>query len=434
MKYWKKFFTKRMNEWDEGKKISAVLKITGAILCIILGILGWSWILAQIVLYVMENHDWIIFTIIVGIIFICALKVWFPLEIHNAPPMPEKPLNSSQITQALITNYGLLCTALMDVLPKLQPILKIHIPNYDSELHSEKKFIRLGTIVLYEYIIYKTDNVSTEFFKAALSQEIEMNLNLGKIIGMSTFSNLRTLVYGIFKRPKKRKLISYSISEIVNDIEFSRNAFKRVIKEDYQEVFMEDEERLIHRYLTSNPDILNLGILLLFGTGPRVGELVTIMPQQDIEGNVIHVRRTETRYKDKHGKNIFDVKEMPKTDAGIRDVIVPKDYLWVLQKIEQLNPSGEYLLMKNGTRVRTYTIRKRLSKVCELTKVYKKSPHKIRKTYGTILLDNDVDTTLIISQMGHTNILCTEKHYPRNRKDIDKKALVLDSIPDFMAK
>ena len=186
MKYWKKFFTKRMNEWDEGKKISAVLKITGAILCIILGILGWSWILAQIVLYVMENRDWIIFTIIVGIIFICALKVWFPLEIHNAPPMPEKPLNSSQITQALITNYGLLCTALMDVLPKLQPILKIHIPNYDSELHSEKKFIRLGTIVLYEYIIYKTDNVSTEFFKAALSQEIEMNLNLGKIIGMSS--------------------------------------------------------------------------------------------------------------------------------------------------------------------------------------------------------------------------------------------------------
>ena len=23
MKYWKKFFTKRMNEWNEGKKISA---------------------------------------------------------------------------------------------------------------------------------------------------------------------------------------------------------------------------------------------------------------------------------------------------------------------------------------------------------------------------------------------------------------------------
>ena len=249
-----------------------------------------------------------------------------------------------------------------------------------------------------------------------------------------SFSNLRTLIYGIFKRAKKKRLITYSITEVVKDIEISRNAFKRVIKEDYQEVFMEDEEPLIHRYLAANPDILNLGILLMFGTGLRVGELVTIMAQQDIDGNVIHVRRTETRYKDEHGKNIFAVKEMPKTDAGIRDVIIPKDYMWVLRKIRLLNPFGEYLMMKDGARVKTYTIRKRLSRVCELTKVYKKSPHKIRKTYGTILLDNDVDTTLIISQMGHTNILCTEKHYHRNRKDIEKKTLVLDSIPEFMAK
>ena len=56
------------------------------------------------------------------------------------------------------------------------------------------------------------------------------------------FSNLRTLVYGIFKRAKKKKYISFSITEVVSDMEIGKNAFKKVIKEDYEEVFMDDEK------------------------------------------------------------------------------------------------------------------------------------------------------------------------------------------------
>ena len=46
-------------------------------------------------------------------------------------------------------------------------------------------------------------------------------------------------------------------------------------------------------------------------------------------------------------------------------------------------------------------------------------------------MDNEVDSTLVISQMGHTNILCTEKHYHRNRKDIERKTSVIDGISEF---
>lgn len=247
------------------------------------------------------------------------------------------------------------------------------------------------------------------------------------------YSNLRTLIYGIFKRAKKRNLITYSITEVVKDIEISRNTFKHVIKEDYQEVFMEDEEVEIKEYLNQNPDIYNLAILLLFATGLRIGELVAIK-NTDIEDNVIHIRRTETRYNDENGKAVFEVKDMPKTTAGIRDVIIPKGYMWVVKKIRILNPFGEYFLMKNGERVRTYAIRRRMQYICKKLNIYSRSPHKIRKTYGSILLDNDVDSTLIINQMGHTDILCTEKHYHRNRKDKERKAYILDHIPEFVAK
>lgn len=158
-----------------------------------------------------------------------------------------------------------------------------------------------------------------------------------------SFGNLRVLVYGIFKRAKKKKLVSFSITEVVNDLEISRNAFTKVKKDECCEVFMQDELPLVLDYLKNNLDIVNLGLLLMFVTGVRVGELVAIK-SCDVDGNVIHICRTESHYKDAEtGKDVYVVKDTPKTVAGIRNVIVPADYLWILRKIQQLNPSGEFL-------------------------------------------------------------------------------------------
>lgn len=35
------------------------------------------------------------------------------------------------------------------------------------------------------------------------------------------------------------------------------------------------------------------------------------------------IRKTETIYKGEKGKNIYGVKEFPKTDAGVRNVVIP---------------------------------------------------------------------------------------------------------------
>lgn len=248
-----------------------------------------------------------------------------------------------------------------------------------------------------------------------------------------SFGNLRILVYGIFKRAKKKKLISFSITEVVNDLEISRNAFTKVKKDECSEVFMQDELPVVLDYLKDNLDIVNLGLLLMFVTGVRVGELVAIKPE-DVEGNVIHICRTESHYKDKEtGKDVYAIKDTPKTAAGIRNVIVPTDYIWILHKIKQMNPSGEFLFMRDGSRIRAYTVRLRLHRVCKETEVHDKSTHKARKTYASILLSAGVDTSTVISLMGHTDISCTEQYYHRNRKDIAAKTVLLNSIPEFQS-
>lgn len=246
------------------------------------------------------------------------------------------------------------------------------------------------------------------------------------------FSNLKTVTRGLLKRAKKRKLINFNVEELFQEMDTSDTDFRKVIKEDYEEVFDEDEMPKIMKYLAENIDMPNIAILLMFVTGIRIGEVVTLK-HSDFDGCTFKIRRTETRFK-RDGINVYEVKDFPKSQAGVRTAIIPREYSWLAKKIQLLNPFEEYIFVKNGKRVSTNSIRMRLQRVCDKLGIYRKSPHKIRKTYGSILLDNHIDNQLIIGQMGHTNILCTENHYHRNRKSIERKKEIISAIPEFMAK
>ncbi len=249
-------------------------------------------------------------------------------------------------------------------------------------------------------------------------------------LSAKAFSNLKTITRGLLKRAKKRKLIAFNVEEIFQELDTSESDFKKNIKEDYEEVFNEKEMSIIMEYLKQDKDMMNIGILLMFVTGIRIGEVVALK-HEDFDGNVFRIRRTATRYLDENGKYVYDVKEFPKTQAGVRTVVIPKDYEWLSKSIRLLNPFNEYVFVKNGKIVTTQAMRMKLSRVCKKLGIYHKSPHKIRKTYGTILLDHNIDNRLIMEQMGHTDIACTENHYHRNRRSLDAKSQIISSIPEF---
>lgn len=265
--------------------------------------------------------------------------------------------------------------------------------------------------------IKKIDEMDIEDF---LKDTIH-DLNLSQ----KAYSNMRTIVYGIFRYAKKRGLIEYSIKQTIGDIQFSKNEFSKIVHEDNEQVFMESEEKKIVKYLEENQDVLNLGLLLIFKSGLRIGELVSL-EKEDINGNCISVRKTETIYKDNEGIH-YEIKDFPKTEAGIRDVIIPDNYLWILKRIRMKCPFGQYLFEENGERIRSYVFRTRLYTVCKRLGIVVKSPHKIRKTYGSILYDSsEISEAFIMSQMGHTDISCLKKHYYYNRMENDEKANMLN--------
>ena len=246
------------------------------------------------------------------------------------------------------------------------------------------------------------------------------------------FANLKSITKGFLKRAKKLKLIKWNVTATLEDLDVSDREFASDYKEDYEEIFNEYEQEAIERQIMENQDVINLGILLIFATGIRVGELTTLKHYDFVADDAFHVRRTESIIEEDGVKHLY-VKDRPKTLAGNRTVVIPSKYVWVAQKLIHENPFSEYLLVQDGRRVTSQRIRRRLKKLCDNAGVYPKSPHKIRKTYGTVLLDNKVDQRFILDQMGHISISTTEDHYHRNRKTINRKQEILDNLPEFMA-
>lgn len=60
-----------------------------------------------------------------------------------------------------------------------------------------------------------------------------------------------------------------------------------------------------------------------------------------------------------------------------------------------------------------------------------KPPHKIRKTYGTILLDGQVRVSTILEAMGHANIGCAKGHYYFDRRGMEDKRKELSKVSEL---
>lgn len=250
-------------------------------------------------------------------------------------------------------------------------------------------------------------------------------------LSSKAFASLKSVVRGMLKWAKRQGMITYSPELMLTELDLSDTVFSKKIKEDYEEVFDEDETQKMLSYLIGNRDIRNDGVILLFVSGVRVGELVGIKPQDiDLNSNTVKIRRTETRFKEGND-TIFAIKEYPKTKAGIREIVIPTSYSWLLKELSDKSKGHEFVFEEDGKRLTTLLIRKRIYSICKKVGVYKKSPHKIRATYDTILLDNGVDKRTVKDQMGHSDISVSEKSYHRNRKSIKNKAVIIDAIADF---
>ena len=138
-----------------------------------------------------------------------------------------------------------------------------------------------------------------------------------------------------------------------------------------------------------------------------------------------------------------DIYEGTKTDAGVRIVSIPEcNVSWVEEVIEAAHQysdtwlfpqePGKWKKRYTGQRIRTSQLRQHLRDICENElHIEYKSPHKLRKTYASILAANNVPDTMRIAQMGHTDIKTTKQFYEFDRETNAEKAQKLGEIEEL---
>lgn len=266
-----------------------------------------------------------------------------------------------------------------------------------------------------------TDSVLEKFIKRTIQE---------KELTAKSYSMLRLLIIGVFKFAKREGYTNYSITTFFKDLSLPSNIFKKRIRDTSMEIFNDNESKLLMDYFVDNPTLVNLGLAFNFYCGLRVGELSTLKKSDNNTRNILRVHRTEIVYNDSATKKrVTVVKEYPKTDSGVREIIIPDSAQEILDRIIEQNPSGEYLFMKNGKRITTRMFNYYLKKACKQVGIPSRSTHKIRKTYGSKLLQNDVDSAIVTKQMGHKDISTTQNYYHYDiTTDSKRKHIISNAI------
>lgn len=251
-----------------------------------------------------------------------------------------------------------------------------------------------------------TEDILEKFIKTTISE---------KQLSSKAYSGLRTLLIGIFKYAKKHKYSEISVYTFFGDLNLSKKIFTKKVKCIEKEVFTEEELRKVIGYINSKQcKIRELGVLLAIYTGMRPGELSTLKVSDiNLKNRTIHIQRSQIKYKDESGKCIIDVREYPKSDAGDRYLLLSDKALDTTKRILRLNPFGNFLFQDEHSkkRITENGFNHKLCRICEAVNIPVRTMHKLRKTYGTTLIDHGVSDSIITEQMGHADIKTTRQYY-----------------------
>lgn len=187
---------------------------------------------------------------------------------------------------------------------------------------------------------------------------------------------------------------------------------KRLLKAAYQS---SEQEQTPHQHYVTLRDIAVLE--LLFATGLRVSELCSIRPEEiDLKNGSVKVQGKGARERVVFISN-------SETLAALR----------TYQKVytQSISETGWFFVNRLGHRLNEQSVRSMLKAYTELAKISEHiTPHMLRHSFATLMLEEDVDIRYIQSILGHSSITTTQiythvslnkqksimrKKHPRNR-------------------
>jgi len=179
----------------------------------------------------------------------------------------------------------------------------------------------------------------------------------------------------------------------------------------------------IKDFLTNNIDYVNIGILISFYTGVRIGELCALkFSDISFETNTMHIDKTMQRIQNFKGdKNKTDVIiSSPKSECSIREIPVPQFIIDLIIK-NDLYRRDAYLLTGEVARfIEPRTLENKFNKIASICNIENVTFHMIRHTFASDCIEAGVDAKSLSEILGHSSVNITLNRYVHSSMEIKK--------------
>ena len=271
-------------------------------------------------------------------------------------------------------------------------IVKDVIENYLAELSSIRRYsentIRAYHNDLHEFSKYCDDyekfeitTISEKFIKSYL-----MILN-ESALDKKTISRKLAAIRSLFKYAQQKEIIENNPVSFISNPKTSRKLPEVVSTELILKIYSLAEEK------DENPELVKVVFELLYGCALRVSELCSL------KFTDLDLNKSQLRVLGKGNKTRI-------VPVGEKSLLVLKSYL----KSYPVLSSTDYLIRsKNNKEVYVRLVYRIVNKyLSELTDIKKKSPHILRHSAATHMLDNGADLRAVKDILGHENLSTTQ--------------------------
>lgn len=222
-------------------------------------------------------------------------------------------------------------------------------------------------------------------------------------LSAKTVSDVLSVIRSVFRFANKRgKMVSYDAQSIQ-------------IKHGVQKmrVLSRNEQKKLCRYLYSDLNAYNMGILVCLFTGLRVGEICALC-WEDISliDRTIHIHRTMQRIQDKMGgdRKTKLVITTPKSACSARIIPIPSDLVNIIAQY-QTSSKGYFLTNSSEKYVEPRTMQNHFKKALQKSNVSDANYHSLRHTFATRCVELGFDVKSLSEILGHASVNITMNRY-----------------------
>jgi integrase len=265
------------------------------------------------------------------------------------------------------------------------------------------------------YFSKNQNNRITEGSAASFVKSVKDNTSLA--------DSYKRKILSIFKTALRKTLKGAELESVLGTISLPRVQTSEV------QVFTIKEQRLIENAVLESEDVQDLGILLCFYTGIRLGELCALKWSDiDIETGTMTITRTVTRttnYFQGDNKTMLHL-GMPKSQNSARKIPLPDFMMNLSDRLKITANESIYLLSGTETPTDPRMYQKRYKRILKSAGVKDRKFHAIRHTFATRALELGIDIKTLSEILGHANASITLNIYTHSL--MEQKKIAIDKL------